>query len=85
MDVVHKKKEAKLRAACPFVAHSESKVLSKKKIHTYLYIYIKLNCNCYSFQEENRPIITNFNLSLPPKKGGGREGLNLNLSLFFQI
>ena len=39
MDVVHqKKKEARLRAACPFVAHSKSKVLPKKKIHMYLYI-----------------------------------------------
>ena len=38
MDIVHKKREARLGTACPFVAHSESKVLPKKKVHTYLYI-----------------------------------------------
>ena len=35
MDIVHKKREARLGTACPFVAHSESKVLPKKKVHTF--------------------------------------------------
>ena len=88
MDVVHKKR--KLGSGQPVLLWltQKAKFYQKRKyIHIYVcvYIYIKLNCNCYSFQEENRPIITNFNLPLPPKKRGGREGLGLNLSLFFQI
>ena len=80
------KKKRKLGSGQPVLLWLtlKAKYYQKRK-YICIYIYKKLNCNCYSFQEENRPIITNFNLPLPPKKRGGREGLNLNLSLFFQI